>query len=103
MAGESGEISDIFYAVCAAVLTFFLAGSPDVVHLLNFGCSIFIQWVAAVGIYCQDSQQVRPCMLGRDMAQASLSTGSPSHLLLVAHGPDSKYPPQLTASSLYHF
>ena len=34
-----------------------------------------------MGINYQDSQQVHPCMLGRDIH--------------VAHGPGSQYPPQL--------
>jgi len=56
---------------------------------------------AGVGTYCHDTPQVHPCRLERDSAQAALSTGTQSHLVPVAHGPGSKYPPQLWPFGLY--
>ena len=50
---------------------------------------------------CQDSPRARPCGLGRDSAQAALSTGTRSHLVPVAHGPDSRqYSPLAVVKSL---
>ena len=62
-------------------------GGPSLLGLAT--SPLLEQWVAVAGIHCQDSQQVHPCKLGRDIP--------------VAHGPGSEYPPQLTASSLHHF
>ena len=67
------------------------AGVLDVgIHSLEHRIfRIFEERVAGVGIASRDTLQVRPCKLGANIP--------------VGYGPGRQYPPQLSASSPYHF